>query len=185
MTSISRIAGGARDDARAQVSTDQLTILGNGTNENPLRAGAGNVTFIADGGQGPHRGKARVGQIVVATPAPPSVGITTVRLASSGLSGASFSELAQAIGIVIADGEGDACLVQSGGLVTLITDVWDSVTKQSGGLTPGSVYYLSNIVGSLTTTAPDVSGTFVVQVGIAFNPTTLLLSLPAFPRFIP
>lgn len=110
--------------------------------------------------------------------------ITSVRAASAGISGGPTSELAQAVGIVSFDGEGDVCHVRTSGRLTLPTEIWDSVTGQFGGLTPGAVYYLSNVVGQLTTTMFTTPGAFVVQVGIALDAGTLLLSLPAFPRFI-
>lgn len=185
MADTTRVTGGVRNDGLAQVSADQVTILGNGTAENPLRLGAGGVTFVADGQQGGHFGKVQVGETVVVTAAPPTVGIASLRAASSGVSGGPSSELAQAVGIVVVDGPGDASVVQFSGLVTLPAAIWDSVTGGSGGLTPGATYYLSNIVGQLTTTAPTSSGSFVVQVGDALDATTLVLSLPAFPLFNP
>jgi hypothetical protein len=67
--------------------------------------------------------------------------------------------------------------------VGLTTAQWDEVTGASGGLTAGAVYYLSaTSLGGLTATAPTGSGTFVAQVGVALNDTSLLLSTPATPR---
>lgn len=65
-----------------------------------------------------------------------------------------------AIGLVrdesIASGEeGNA---QVDGIMTATTAQWDAVTGDSGGLTPGEDYYLSDTVGELTTTAPATAG---------------------------
>lgn len=61
---------------------------------------------------------------------------------------------------------------QSNGQATLTTAQWDSVTGQTGGLTPGAVYYLSSATaGRLTTTAPT-SG-YVVVVGTGMSTTTM------------
>lgn len=172
--------------ARPRYPPTRSRSWGNGTNESPLHVGAGSPVFVADGRSGnAGHGKVRLGQTVVATRAHPTVGITAVRAASSGISGAPFSELAQAVGIVSFDGAGDVCHVRTSGRLALPTSVWDSVTGETGGLTPAATYYLSNVVGALTTTAPSSSGAFVVQVGVALNVEVLLLSLPAVPRFIP
>ena len=60
------------------------------------------------------------------------------------------------------------------GMLEATTTQWDAVTGQSGGLTPGATYFLSNTTaGALTTTAPT-SG-HVVPVGIALGTTKLRL----------
>lgn len=60
------------------------------------------------------------------------------------------------------------------GVLTATAVQWDAVTGQSGGLTPGATYFLSNTTnGALTTTAPT-SG-HVVPVGIAFGTTRMRL----------
>lgn len=77
MSDTSRVAGGVRNPGLAQVSADQVSIVGNGTNESPLHVGAGNPIFIADGRSGnAGHGKVQLGQTVVATGTPPTVGIT-------------------------------------------------------------------------------------------------------------
>jgi hypothetical protein len=63
-----------------------------------------------------------------------------------------------------------------GGTVTGTTGEWDAVTGQTGGLTAGSPYYVSNATpGNITATAPT-SG-WIVRVGIALSTTTLLINL--------
>ena len=60
------------------------------------------------------------------------------------------------------------------GMLEATTTQWDAVTGQSGGLTPGATYFLSNTTaGAITTTAPT-SG-HVVPVGIALGTTKLRL----------
>lgn len=60
------------------------------------------------------------------------------------------------------------------GMLEATTTQWDAVTGQSGGLTFGATYFLSNTTaGALTTTAP-ASG-HVVPVGVALGTTKLRL----------
>lgn len=66
--------------------------------------------------------------------------------------------------------------VSTSGSVTATTTRWDTVTGQSGGLTAGSKYYLSNsTAGSLTTTAPT-SG-YVCPIGIALSTTVMIVNI--------
>ncbi|MDD5708291.1 MAG: hypothetical protein PHR35_20425 [Kiritimatiellae bacterium] len=68
--------------------------------------------------------------------------------------------------------------IQTDGVLTAATDQWDAVTGGSGGLTAGSVYYLSpTAAGQLTTTAPGTAGQFVVRIGMALNATELDISV--------
>jgi hypothetical protein len=66
----------------------------------------------------------------------------------------------------------------------LTTAQWDAVTGQVGGLTPGPYYVSAAAQGMLTTVQPVAPGSFVTQVGLALNPTTLLLqpSIPIGPH---
>lgn len=60
------------------------------------------------------------------------------------------------------------------GQMTATTGQWDVVTGQTGGLTTGSKYYLSNsTAGALTTTAPT-SG-YIAPIGIALSTTKMIL----------
>ncbi len=60
------------------------------------------------------------------------------------------------------------------GVMSATTGQWDVVTGQTGGLTPGSMYFLSNTTaGSFTTTAP-ITG-YVVAVGRALSTTKMAL----------
>ena len=65
---------------------------------------------------------------------------------------------------------------QFAGPLTLTAAEWDALTGDSGGLTPGVPYYVSQgTAGKLTKTAP-VSG-LKAPVGIAENATTLLIQI--------
>jgi fibronectin-binding autotransporter adhesin len=63
-------------------------------------------------------------------------------------------------------------------VLTLTTTQWDAVAGTTGGLTPGTVYFLHQTTpGHLTATPPTTTGQFVVQVGIALSATQLLIKL--------
>lgn len=67
-------------------------------------------------------------------------------------------------------------LIATSGAVTATTAQWDAVTGQSGGLTPGAKYYLSNVTaGAITTTAPATG--YVCPLGIATSDTTFILNI--------
>ncbi len=73
---------------------------------------------------------------------------------------------------------------QYGGLLQLTTAQWDAVTGGSGGLAPGSSYFLSpTTAGHLTTTSPSGGGQYVVPIGIALSTMTMLL-LVQVPRLV-
>jgi len=81
--------------------------------------------------------------------------------------------LAAGIGI-----EGSSILVKYSGPIHLTTAQWDVVTGQTGGLTRGSIYFLSSATaGRLTTTAPSSEGDFVTQCGIALSATDLMIQI--------
>lgn len=72
-----------------------------------------------------------------------------------------------------AGASGSVCIA---GLEEATTAQWDAVTGQTGGLTFGAKYYLSNTTaGSLTTTAPGAG--HVVLVGRALSTTKLALNI--------
>ncbi len=91
------------------------------------------------------------------------------------------------MGLIIAAREVDdvrEVTVQHAGTVTLTTAQWDLVTGGSGGLTPGSPYYLSfgfNDLGHLTKVVVSDAGRFVVLAGIALDEVTMQLALPQLP----
>ena len=54
---------------------------------------------------------------------------------------------------------------------------WTEVVGEAT-LTPGSVYFLSDVTaGTLTTTAPTTTGSFVTRVGTAISTTTLEVTI--------
>jgi hypothetical protein len=60
------------------------------------------------------------------------------------------------------------------GFLTATTGQWDAVTGQTGGLTPGALYYLSvATAGKLTLTATETVGEFVERVGKAVSTTRM------------
>lgn len=64
------------------------------------------------------------------------------------------------------------------GIVTATTGEWDTVTGQSGGLTPGAIYYLDNTTaGKIVTTAPSTG--WVAPVGLALSTTQLKVNVLA------
>lgn len=66
--------------------------------------------------------------------------------------------------------------VANAGFLSATTGQWDAVTGQTGGLTFGANYYLSNsTAGALTTTAPS-SGYFV-RVGVAVSTTDMAINI--------
>jgi predicted ribonuclease toxin of YeeF-YezG toxin-antitoxin module len=62
------------------------------------------------------------------------------------------------------------------GQMTATTGQWDAVSGQTGGLTSGSIYYLSNATaGNITTTAPSTG--YIAPIGIALSTTKMLLNI--------
>lgn len=86
-----------------------------------------------------------------------------------------------AVGIVVLQGGGGvpSIVAIDGAIATLATTVWDTVTGQSGGLTEGAIYYMSNVAAGhlLPNTAPATTGSFAVQVGVALSSTQMLVKL--------
>jgi len=71
-----------------------------------------------------------------------------------------------------------AGMVQSDGVLSATTGQWDAVTGDTGGLTTGSVYYLSAATaGRITDTSPTAGGEYSVQVGKALSTTELEISI--------
>lgn len=181
MTDTLTTAGGVQNQAPAYVSADQVSILGDGSTENPLQLADGQeadfpADFVPD-----LPFTASVGLPVAVIAGTPQEGsVSVVKPADAGPGGAPF-----VIGIVTAvddDLPTPVVTVRGFGNVTLTTAEWDNITGGSGGLTRGAAYYLDpGSVGGLTTTVPTDPGDFLSQVGIAINPTTLGLCLPSIP----
>lgn len=64
------------------------------------------------------------------------------------------------------------------GKLTATTIQWDIVTGQTGGLTPGTRYYLSAATpGKLTDIAPIVDGEVIAPVGVALSTTEMEINI--------
>lgn len=62
--------------------------------------------------------------------------------------------------------------VQTDGKLSATTAEWDLLTGQTGGLSPGAIYYLSNLdTGKLLIVPPETQGHYLVRLGIAINST--------------
>lgn len=70
---------------------------------------------------------------------------------------------------------GAAGTVITDGVAVGLTTDWDAVTGQTGGLTPGSVYYLSDVTAGTITTNPP-SSDWRVPVGVAISTTQMLIA---------
>jgi len=82
------------------------------------------------------------------------------------------------IGLVTDTSVADAAqaAIQTEGVVEATTTQWDAVAGTTGGLTSGSVYYLSaSDAGEITEAAPEGSFEYVSQAGIAISSTELQL----------
>jgi hypothetical protein len=68
--------------------------------------------------------------------------------------------------------------VMVGGVLTATTGQWDTAFGTSGGLTPGTTYYLSDATaGKGTPTAPSTSGSYIVRLGVALSTTELMVKI--------
>ena len=68
--------------------------------------------------------------------------------------------------------------IQTDGILEATTGQWDAVAGTTGGLTAGTIYFLSAATaGQLTATAPTTIGEFVVRVGVALSTTKMEITL--------
>jgi hypothetical protein len=64
--------------------------------------------------------------------------------------------------------------VLADGILTASMGEWDVITGETGGLSEGLDYFLSEeTAGELSVIAPDEQGEFVVRVGFALSPTEM------------
>ena len=61
----------------------------------------------------------------------------------------------------------------TGGVITAATGEWDVVAGTTGGLTAGTLYYLSTTAGMITSTAPVGAGQYVMSIGLGLSPTEM------------
>lgn len=69
-------------------------------------------------------------------------------------------------------------VIQTDGVLAATTAQWDAVTGGTGGLTAGTVYFLSAATaGKLTTSAPTSTGQYVVRIGKAISTTEMEITI--------
>lgn len=174
MTDFLPRAGGPVTPSAAMVSADQISLIGNGTADDPVHSiGDGSSTlgeFVTDLPFTPVRGTP-----VVAFDREPAVGQASFRPAS-GASDGEPSAVGLIVDVVSTDGV-PVVRVRMRGTVQLVASDWLLVAG-TPGLTPGASYYLTAGNGALGTTPLAGSGQFVAQVGTAINTSTLALTTP-------
>lgn len=86
--------------------------------------------------------------------------------------------LRKAIGIIKVGGANAANVtVQFAGQLTLTAAEWDAVGLGSGGLIVGEAYYMADVPGELTATAPATATDTLFKIGTAISALTLLVRL--------
>lgn len=93
---------------------------------------------------------------------------------------ANASGTTKAIGLVAAASIASAGTgpVMVNGVLTATTAQWDAAFGTTGGLTFGTIYYLSDATaGKGTVTAPTATGSYVVRLGVALSTTELMISI--------
>jgi len=210
MTEVRTIAGGPPVPSLTLVQADQQTIVGDGSHEHPLHAGASGgvvtdgVTILGNGtagnplrassSDGTYRAAFRGGSVTAAPGIPVFISfvdeavlpgeVTTVQpvaVAASSNGNGVAEAFATVAGVVsLVNGDGSV-QVFGGGLLTLTTAQWDVVTGGVGGLVLGHTYYPSVTVdGGITDVAPSGPGQFLTKIGTATSATTMLVE-PARP----
>lgn len=115
------------------------------------------------------------GQILAALAAPTSEGGVYPAALATTLAGASVVGLRRFT--TIPDGAQNI-IVATQGQCSGNPEVWDAVTGQTGGLTPGAYYFLSDATpGHLTTTPPATIGHYVMKIGLALSSAEMLLQI--------
>jgi hypothetical protein len=182
-----KIIGGTNGfpDVLSFASTDQDTILGDGTLSDPLRA-SGTIESLRALYADPNVPIPVAGSPVsVTNDTDPGDSVTTVVLSTASLLSPGANPFS--IGLISSVLDDGIVLVQTTGEITLTTTQWDLITEGSGGLVLGDVYYVSfgfNNFGHLTTVRSGSPGTSVAPVGTALSTTPLLLGIiPVVSRF--
>ena len=101
-------------------------------------------------------------------------GADTVKRAKADASGT-----ARVAGLMVATtGAAGSGHIKTEGTLTATTGEWDAIAGTTGGLTAGTLYYLSSgTAGYLTSTAPTSVGQFVTEIGEAMSTTKMRISI--------
>lgn len=127
---------------------------------------SGPNTFFAD--------VAGVQDVGVGTPVTPNTDVDAPNTVLIG-TGAS-SQSSAIVGLATSqNGPGQRTNVQFSGPLSQPVELWDLMTGQTGGLTPGAKYYLTNNPKRIGINPG--SADFPVQVGIAVSPDTLVIQI--------
>jgi hypothetical protein len=180
MTDIRILTGGAPVDVLVMASTDQDTIIGNGTVSDPLRSsGVGSGTFVAQfDNPFSNPSEPRKGRPVVVTSGDPDIGICVVRTANADVG----NLLPYVVGLILDPGVigtgGGPVTVQTSGEITLTAEEWNFVVGNSQGLITGDVYYLDGSgFGQMFQNPPVSVGSAVTQIGVAISSVTMLFGI--------
>lgn len=155
------------------VATDQVTIFGDGSGQNPLTTSGGSsgnafqpIAFTAQ-------------MLLAGEPLATAGGGSSAIVRS--IAGINNGSAAQPIGVAVPTLDGLSLRIQTSGVADLPTTDWDVATGGSGGLTVGSVYYcgIGGADGYLT---PDVP--IGARVGWAISATELVIDLGSPPNTI-
>lgn len=172
--------GGNPVPSTTLVATDQVTIFGNGSGENPLSTLGGSGGPIVNVPNGFTLQHIQPGAAITFNDAP-----FNFSLASAGkniFSNAGRS-LAQVIGLALpagAAGFETGITFQISGVLTLTAAQWDAVKDgASGGLSPNATYYLSVGFGGNLTTIPGGP-----RLGYAISPTQLVVEIGGQPSYV-
>jgi hypothetical protein len=176
MSNSQLLPGGYPTPALALVAVDNKSIFGSGSVEDPLRAGGGGggtfkATFVSLGQQ-PIPGMPVVGSVAAPNPG------DTATVTTGGP--AATKQSAQVIGLISALNADGSVQVQSTGPLTLTAAQWFAAGATADGLSPTEAYYLA-AAGTIDDIEPATPGEFSVQVGVAINALTMILSCPGVP----
>jgi hypothetical protein len=111
--------------------------------------------------------------LVIGTPVRVSAGDSVVRAQASDITKARVFALVKEASVA----SSSTGKVIFSGVLEATTVQWDAVTGGSGGLTPGSKYYLSTTIGQLTDTAVSAAGDVCTEVGTALSTTELKVEI--------
>ncbi len=167
MAQISIVAGGRGNIDVAMVSADQVTILGNGTTENPLRTASGGSGATLQATLSDLHQSALKGMIWTITSDD-----TATRLDAN--------DGSRCIGLLtelIAHPNGQVGTFQYSGEFVMTTDEWDAIAGTTGGLVAGALYFASLTTPGEISSGIIAPGDLALQIGIGKNPTTMILMI--------